>query len=151
MTAHVIDAEDAPSSPLKRIDLNGVDFPSLDRTAIIAALEYDSLNDDHKRTLVFTPVLRLKDGQCRLQLAQNLGIGSSSGSLASDKFRHVCDLGFWHNNESNLIEVARISVMNEPIKTLSPREYRAHQCDSDIQLHGPAHHAEKPCGQACPE
>lgn len=64
-------------------------------------------DDDHRRNVVFTPVLRLKDVQYGLQLAQNLGIGSPFGTLASAKFRQLCDLGFEHDNESNIIEVAR--------------------------------------------
>ena len=64
-------------------------------------------DDDHKRNVVFTPVLRLKDVQYGLQLAQNLGIGSPFSTLASAKFRQLCDLGFERDNESNIIEVAR--------------------------------------------
>ena len=69
---------------------------------------------DHKRNVVFTPVLRLKDVQYGLQLAQKLGIGSPFGSLAGDKFRQLCDLGFVQDNESNIIEVAR---MEAPIRS----------------------------------
>jgi 3-hydroxyisobutyrate dehydrogenase len=64
-------------------------------------------DDDHKRNVVFTPVLRLKDVQYGLQLAQNLGIGSPFSSLAGAKFRQLCDLGFERDNESSIIEVAR--------------------------------------------
>jgi 3-hydroxyisobutyrate dehydrogenase len=64
-------------------------------------------DDDHKRNVVFTPVLRLKDVQYGLQLAQSLGIGTPFSSLASAKFRELCDLGFVHDNESTIIEIAR--------------------------------------------
>jgi 3-hydroxyisobutyrate dehydrogenase len=60
-------------------------------------------DDDHKRNVAFTPVLRLKDVQYGLELAQNLGIGSPFGSLAGNKFRLLCDLGFVHDNESSII------------------------------------------------
>jgi 3-hydroxyisobutyrate dehydrogenase len=69
-------------------------------------------DDDHNRNVVFTPVLRLKDVQYGLQLAQNLGIGSPFGSLASTKFRQLCELGFERDNESNIIEIARREVLN---------------------------------------
>jgi 3-hydroxyisobutyrate dehydrogenase len=64
-------------------------------------------DDDHKRNVVFTPLLRLKDVRYGLDLARNLGIGSPFGSLASTKFRQLCDLGLAHDNESNIIEIAR--------------------------------------------
>jgi len=64
-------------------------------------------DDDHKRNVVFTPVLRLKDVQYGLALAQNLGIGSPFSSLAGAKFRQLCDLGFERDNESQIIEIAR--------------------------------------------
>jgi 3-hydroxyisobutyrate dehydrogenase len=69
-------------------------------------------DDDHKRNVVFTPVLRLKDVQYGLQLAQNLGIGSPFGALASTKFRQLCELGFVDNNESSIIEIARREAPN---------------------------------------
>jgi 3-hydroxyisobutyrate dehydrogenase len=71
-------------------------------------------DDDHKRNVVFTPVLRLKDVQYGLQLAQNLGIGSPFGSLAGAKFRQLCDLGLVDDNESNIIEIARREVPGGP-------------------------------------
>ena len=64
-------------------------------------------DDDHDRNIVFTPVLRLKDVQYGMQLAQTLGIGSPFSSLASAKFRQLCDLGFSGENESKIIEIAR--------------------------------------------
>jgi 3-hydroxyisobutyrate dehydrogenase len=67
-------------------------------------------DDDHKQNVVFTPALRLKDVQYGLQLAQTLGIGSPFSSLASAKFRQLCDLGFVGDNESNIIEIARREV-----------------------------------------
>jgi 3-hydroxyisobutyrate dehydrogenase len=64
-------------------------------------------DDDHKRHVQFTPVLRVKDVQYGLELAQNMGIGSPFSSLACAKFRQLCDLGFMDDNESKIIEVAR--------------------------------------------
>jgi 3-hydroxyisobutyrate dehydrogenase len=64
-------------------------------------------DDDHKRNVVFTPVLRLKDVQYGLQLAQTLGIGSPLSLLAGAKFRQLCDLGFEGDNESTIIEISR--------------------------------------------
>ncbi len=64
-------------------------------------------DDDHKRNVAFTPVLRLKDVQYGLQLAQSLGIGSPFSSLASAKFGQLCDRGYVHDNESAIIEIAR--------------------------------------------
>ncbi len=57
-------------------------------------------DEDHKRNVVFTPVLRLKDVRYGLRLAQDLGIGSPFSSLASAKFLQLCELGFVHDNES---------------------------------------------------
>jgi 3-hydroxyisobutyrate dehydrogenase len=65
-------------------------------------------DEDHVRNVVFTPVLRLKDVQYGLQLAQSLGIGSPFSSLAGDKFRQLCKLGFVHDNESKIVQVARM-------------------------------------------
>jgi len=64
-------------------------------------------DNDHDRNVVFTPVLRLKDVQYGIQLAQALGIGSPFSSLASDRFRQLCELGFAGENESKVIEIAR--------------------------------------------
>lgn len=67
-------------------------------------------DDDHKRNVVFTPVLRLKDVQYGLQLAQSLGIGSPFSSLAGAKFSQLCGLGCGCDNESTIIEIARREV-----------------------------------------
>jgi 3-hydroxyisobutyrate dehydrogenase len=64
-------------------------------------------DNDHKRNVVFTPALRLKDVQYGLKLAQNLGIGSPFSSLAGAKFHQLCELGFVDDNESSIIDVAR--------------------------------------------
>ncbi len=64
-------------------------------------------DNDHKRNVVFTPALRLKDVQYGLQLARNLGIGSPFSSLAGAKFQRLCELGFVDDNESSIIDVAR--------------------------------------------
>ena len=62
---------------------------------------------NHTRNVVFTPALRLKDVQYGVRLARTFGIGSPFGSLASSKFRQLCELGHIDDNESSVVEVAR--------------------------------------------
>lgn len=66
------------------------------------------VENDHEQNVVFTPVLRLKDVDYALQLAQRLGIGTPFGQLAAHQLRHLRDLGHTRANESKIIEVSRI-------------------------------------------
>jgi len=66
------------------------------------------IDDDHDESVVFTPVLRLKDVEYALQFVRTLGIGSPFGQLAATQLRHLINLGHTRANESKIIEVARI-------------------------------------------
>jgi 3-hydroxyisobutyrate dehydrogenase len=61
--------------------------------------------DDHDRNIAFTPVLRLKDVEYALQLAQQLGIAAPFGTVARDALRQLCKLGYGQVNESKIIAV----------------------------------------------
>jgi 3-hydroxyisobutyrate dehydrogenase len=63
--------------------------------------------DDHDRNVVFTPVLRLKDIDYALQLADKLGLRAPFGQVAASQVRQLIDLGYSRVNESKIIEVAR--------------------------------------------
>jgi 3-hydroxyisobutyrate dehydrogenase-like beta-hydroxyacid dehydrogenase len=60
------------------------------------------------RNVVFTPVLRLKDVEYALRLADDVGVGAPFGALAREAFRRLLDLrGAAKGQESRVIEVAR--------------------------------------------
>jgi 3-hydroxyisobutyrate dehydrogenase-like beta-hydroxyacid dehydrogenase len=60
------------------------------------------------RNVVFTPVLRLKDVEYALRLADEVGVGAPFGAVARDAFRRLLDLsGAARGQESRVIEVAR--------------------------------------------
>jgi 3-hydroxyisobutyrate dehydrogenase len=63
---------------------------------------------DHDRNVIFTPRLRLKDVNYGLLLARKFGLGAPFGSLANRAFAQVCDAGHADENESNVIEAARV-------------------------------------------
>ena len=63
--------------------------------------------DDHDQNVVFTPVLRLKDIDYALQLADRLGLRAPFGQVAASQVRQLIDLGYSRVNESKIIEVAR--------------------------------------------
>ena len=63
--------------------------------------------DDHDQNVVFTPVLRLKDIDYALQLADKLGLRAPFGHVAASQVRQLIDLGYSRVNESKIIEVAR--------------------------------------------
>jgi 3-hydroxyisobutyrate dehydrogenase len=65
------------------------------------------IDDDHSERVDFTPVLRLKDVDYALMFARTLGIASPFGALAAHQFRELCELGYIHVNESQVIEVSR--------------------------------------------
>jgi 3-hydroxyisobutyrate dehydrogenase len=60
------------------------------------------------RSVIFTPRLRLKDVNYALRLANKLDLGAPFGELAADAFRQLCDTGRAEENESQVIEVARM-------------------------------------------
>jgi 3-hydroxyisobutyrate dehydrogenase len=57
--------------------------------------------------VTFTPVLRLKDVEYALRLADTLGVGAPFGSAARAAFRRLIELGGGEQHESRVIEVAR--------------------------------------------
>jgi 3-hydroxyisobutyrate dehydrogenase len=62
----------------------------------------------HDRDILFTPQLRLKDVDYGLALAHRFSIGSPFGRLAGNLFRELCLLEPGQNNESKIIEIARL-------------------------------------------
>lgn len=63
--------------------------------------------DDHDRNVVFTPVLRKKDVDYALRLADGLGMAVPFGLVAASQLQQLIDLGHASVNESKIIEVAR--------------------------------------------
>jgi 3-hydroxyisobutyrate dehydrogenase-like beta-hydroxyacid dehydrogenase len=59
------------------------------------------------RDVPFTPVLRLKDIDYALQLAETLGIAAPFGAAARDAFARLIALGATTDHEARVIEVAR--------------------------------------------
>jgi 3-hydroxyisobutyrate dehydrogenase len=64
--------------------------------------------DDHDRNVVFTPVLRLKDVDYALQFAQGIGMRAPFGQVAAGQLQQLIELGYSRDNESKIIEVARL-------------------------------------------
>jgi 3-hydroxyisobutyrate dehydrogenase len=64
--------------------------------------------DDHDRNVVFTPILRLKDVEYALQLAQGIGMRAPFGQIAAGQLQQLIALGYSRDNESRIIEVARL-------------------------------------------
>jgi 3-hydroxyisobutyrate dehydrogenase-like beta-hydroxyacid dehydrogenase len=62
------------------------------------------------RDIVFTPVLRLKDIDYALRLAESFGIATPFGAAARDSFARLVALGGGADHESRVIEVARGAV-----------------------------------------
>lgn len=59
------------------------------------------------RNVPFTPILRLKDIDYALHLAETLGIATPFGSAARDAFARLIELGAGTGHESRVIDVAR--------------------------------------------
>jgi 3-hydroxyisobutyrate dehydrogenase len=59
------------------------------------------------RDVPFTPLLRLKDIDYALQLADTLGIAAPFGAAARDAFARLIALGATTDHEARVIEVAR--------------------------------------------
>jgi 3-hydroxyisobutyrate dehydrogenase len=62
---------------------------------------------ERDQSVTFTPVLRLKDVEYALRLADDVGIGAPFGAAARAAFRRLLELGAAQDNESRVIEVAR--------------------------------------------
>jgi 3-hydroxyisobutyrate dehydrogenase len=65
------------------------------------------------RDVPFTPILRLKDIDYALRLAETLGIATPFGSAARDAFARLIELGAGTDHESRIIEVARATAASE--------------------------------------
>ena len=65
---------------------------------------------DFARDVTFTPVLRLKDVDYALRLADQVAIGAPFGAVAREAFRRVVDLHAPDQHESRIIELARGTV-----------------------------------------
>jgi 3-hydroxyisobutyrate dehydrogenase len=59
------------------------------------------------RDIVFTPVLRLKDVDYALRLAESLSLATPFGDAARDAFARLIDLGAGAEHEARVIDVAR--------------------------------------------
>ena len=62
---------------------------------------------DFTHDVTFTPVLRLKDVEYALRLANELAIGAPFGAVAREVFQRLLALGGGAEHESRIIEVAR--------------------------------------------
>ena len=65
------------------------------------------LDGEFARNIVFTTVLRLKDIDYALRLADSLGVATPFGAAARDAFERLIALGAGADHESRIIEVAR--------------------------------------------
>jgi len=65
------------------------------------------LEGEFTRDIVFTPVLRLKDVDYALRLAQTFGIATPFGDVARDAFARLIELGAGAEHEARVIDVAR--------------------------------------------
>ena len=59
------------------------------------------------RDVVFTPVLRLKDVEYALRLAETLGVATPFGAAAREMFRRLIERGAGDEHEARVIDVAR--------------------------------------------
>jgi len=65
------------------------------------------IDGDFARDIVFTPVLRLKDVDYALRLANSLGVATPFGDAAREAFARLVALGARDDHEARVIEVAR--------------------------------------------
>jgi 3-hydroxyisobutyrate dehydrogenase len=65
------------------------------------------IEGEFDRNVVFTPVLRLKDIEYALRLADSLGVATPFGAAARAAFRRLIELGAGTQHEARVIEVAR--------------------------------------------
>jgi 3-hydroxyisobutyrate dehydrogenase len=65
------------------------------------------IDGEFSRDIVFTPVLRLKDVDYALRLADSLGVATPFGAAAREAFARLVALGAGADHEARVIEVAR--------------------------------------------
>jgi 3-hydroxyisobutyrate dehydrogenase len=65
------------------------------------------IEGEFSRDIVFTPVLRLKDIDYALQLAESLGVATPFGAAAREMFAKLIAQGAGADHEARVIEVAR--------------------------------------------
>jgi 3-hydroxyisobutyrate dehydrogenase len=65
------------------------------------------IDGEFARNIVFTPVLRLKDIDYALRLAESLGVATPFGDAAREAFARLVALGAAADHEARIIEVAR--------------------------------------------
>jgi 3-hydroxyisobutyrate dehydrogenase len=65
------------------------------------------IEGEFSSNVVFTPVLRLKDIDYALRLAESLGVETPFGAAARDAFAQLVALGAGADHEARIIEIAR--------------------------------------------
>ena len=65
------------------------------------------IDGEFSRNIVFTPVLRLKDIDYALRLAEHLGVATPFGTAAREAFAQLVALGAGADHEARIIEIAR--------------------------------------------
>jgi len=65
------------------------------------------IEGEFSRNIVFTPVLRLKDIDYALRLAESLGVATPIGAAAREAFAQLVALGAGADHEARVIEIAR--------------------------------------------
>lgn len=65
------------------------------------------IDGEFEHDVTFTPVLRLKDVDYALRLAETLGVGTPFGAVARAAFHRLIELGGGPQSESRIIDVAR--------------------------------------------
>ena len=65
------------------------------------------IDGEFSRNIVFTPVLRLKDIDYALRLAESLGVSTPFGAAAREAFAQLVALGAGADHEARIIEIAR--------------------------------------------
>ena len=71
------------------------------------------IDGEFARDTVFTPVLRLKDVDYALRLADSLGVATPFGAAAREAFARLIALGAGADHEARVIEVARTVVRKD--------------------------------------
>jgi len=71
------------------------------------------VDGEFSRNIVFTPVLRLKDIDYALRLAESLGVSTPFGAAAREAFAQLVALGAGADHEARIIEIARAPAKRE--------------------------------------
>jgi 3-hydroxyisobutyrate dehydrogenase len=71
------------------------------------------IDGDFAHDIVFTPLLRLKDIDYALRLAESLGVATPFGAAAREAFARLVALGAASDHEARIIEVARSGPAND--------------------------------------